>query len=223
MTLKSTETKTFYDRFGTKQDAQGFYEDPALNDLIAHAHFEEAEHIFEFGCGTGRFVERLLKGYLPARAVYQGCDLSPTMVKLARERLSPYAERAQVSPSTGPVKFDLPNHSVDRVISTYVLDLLSETDIGDFFNEAFRVLEVGGKLCLVSLTNGTTGISRFVTMIWKRIFQLHATLVGGCRPIRLEQFIIPENWEIEYRGVVIAFGVPSEVVVARTKYTARTV
>ncbi len=139
MALKPFEVKAFYDRFGAKQDMQRFYEDPALDDLITHAHFDEARHIFEFGCGTGRFAEHLLKGYLPATAMYHGCDLSPTMVKLARDRLSSYAERAQIYPSTGLVKIDLPDHSVDRVISTYVLDLLSETDISDFFSEAFRV------------------------------------------------------------------------------------
>ncbi len=132
MTLKPPEAKIFYDQFGAKQDTQSFYEDPALDDLIAHAHFDEAEHIFEFGCGTGRFAARLLKEYLPATAGYQGVDLSPTMVKLAKERLSPYTARAQVSQSAGSVTFPLPDHSVDRVLSTYVLDLLPDMDITRF-------------------------------------------------------------------------------------------
>lgn len=38
------------------------------------------------------------------------------------------------------VTFPLSDHSVDRVIATYVLDLLSEADIGRFFVEANRVL-----------------------------------------------------------------------------------
>lgn len=107
---------------------------------------------------------------------------------------------------------------MDHVISTYVLDLLSESDIRDFFHEAYRVLDVGGRLCLVSLTNGTTPISRMVTKIWKNVFQMNAALVGGCRPIKLEPFIDPGAWEVEYQKVVIAFGVPSEVIVARTEY-----
>ena len=143
--------------------------------------------------------------------------MSQTMVGLARELLAKYGGRAQVLQSDGEIHFPLPNHSVNRVISTYVLDLLSERDIKEFLREAYRGLDVGGKLCLVSLTKGTTFFSRVVSGVWAAIFHLHASLVGGCRPIRLEQNINSEYWELEYRKVVIAFGVPSEVLVARAK------
>ncbi len=215
--LKPSEARAYYDRFGKKQDTQGFYEDPALEDLIAHAQFREAENVFEFGCGTGRFADRLLGSILSPSASYIGCDLSPTMVKLASQQLSAYAERAQVSQYDGAVKFALPDHAVDRVVSTYVLDLLPETDIASYLNEAYRVLKGDGKLCLVSLTQGTTFGSRFVTAVWNGVFRLNASLVGGCRPIQLEPYLHPENWEIEYQHVVIAFGVPSEVIVARPR------
>jgi ubiquinone/menaquinone biosynthesis C-methylase UbiE len=47
--------------------------------------------------------------------------------------------------------FPIPDSSVDRVISTYVLDLLADTDIRAFLREAHRAQTVGGNLCLVSL------------------------------------------------------------------------
>jgi hypothetical protein len=37
MVLTRSQAQRFYDRFGKKQDAQAFYEDAALDDLIAHA------------------------------------------------------------------------------------------------------------------------------------------------------------------------------------------
>lgn len=43
--------------------------------------------------------------------------------------VSSYKERAKAVRSDGSVRFPLPGRSVDRVVSTYVLDLLSETDI----------------------------------------------------------------------------------------------
>lgn len=217
--LKPSEARAYYDRFGEKQDSQGFYEDPAIEDLIAHAHFNDAEHIFEFGCGTGRFADEILKKELPHSASYTGCDLSPTMVKIASQRLAPYTDRAQVFQYDGTIKFDLPDHSVDRVVSTYVLDLLPETGIAAYLREAYRVLRPQGKLCLVSLTEGTTAISRFVAATWSLVFRVNASIVGGCRPIRLESYIRPENWSIEYRHVVVAFGVPSEVIVAGTQFS----
>jgi ubiquinone/menaquinone biosynthesis C-methylase UbiE len=217
MVLKTSEAKAFYDRFGKKQDAQRFYEDPATDGLIAHARLGEAGKIFEFGCGTGHLATRILARHLPASAGYLGYDLSSTMVGISTQRLEIYGGRAQVVQSDGTVHFPIPDHSVDRVISTYVLDLLSETDIEEFFLEAHRVLVVGGKLCLASLTEGTTFLSRIVTYAWTAIFRLRASLVGGCRPIHLEKYLNPGRWVLEHRNVVIAFGVPSEVLVARAK------
>jgi ubiquinone/menaquinone biosynthesis C-methylase UbiE len=217
MTLSRSEVRSFYDRFGEKQDTQSFYENPALDDLIGHAAFPEAEKVFEFGCGTGRFAARLLSEHLPVSATYLGCDLSPTMVRLTKNRLAIHEGRGRVLQSDGTMHFPIADSSVDRVVSTYVLDLLSESDIREFLHESSRVMKVGGKLCLVSLTKGTTFLSMLVSGIWAAIFRWRPVLVGGCRPIRLEEYIDSGSWEMEYRQVVIAFGVPSEVLIARAQ------
>ena len=217
LVLTPSEARAFYDRFGKKQDAQSFYENPALDDLIAHARFAEAARVLEFGCGTGRLAARLLAECLPDSATYIGFDISPTMVNLATQRLAPYAERAQVFQSDGTTNLPLADNSVDRVIATYVLDLLSDTDIGEVLREAHRVLIVGGKVCLVSLTTGTTFPSRVVAFVWTAIFRLRASLVGGCRPIRLRRALSPSCWELEHGRVLSAFGVASEVLVATAR------
>ena len=211
MVLTPEEARRFYDRFGKKQDAQGFYEDPALDDLVRHASLAEAQAVFEFGCGSGRFAARLLAGHLPHSATYLGCDVSSTMVALATERLAPFADRARATLSDGTMHFPLAADSVDRVLCTYVLDLLSETQIAKFLQEAARVLTPGGKLCLVSLTHGTTFPSRVVSTLWGLLYRLRPTIVGGCRPLRLDQFLSPDCWETEYRNVVTPFAVPSEI------------
>jgi ubiquinone/menaquinone biosynthesis C-methylase UbiE len=214
MVLKPSDVRAYYDRFGKKQDSQKFYEDPALADLVAHTAFENAARVIEFGCGTGRFAEKLLREHLPTTATYVGCDLSRTMVDLATARLAKYSNRSSVVLSENGVHLPLADNSVDSVISTYVLDLLSESDIKELLNEASRVLDIDGRLCLVSLTRGPTMLSRTVSGLWNTVFRLHASLVGGCRPIRLENYLAPDRWEITYRNVVVAYGVPSEVLVA---------
>ena len=93
-TLTTSEARAFYDRFGAKQDKQAFYEDRAIAALIAHADFEHAQSIFEFGCGTGRLAARLLPTPLPDNCHYLGVDISTTMVALARERLRPTGQRS---------------------------------------------------------------------------------------------------------------------------------
>jgi len=214
MVLTRSAAKKYYDHFGKKQDSQGFYEDVALETLIAHANFEQAAKLFELGCGTGRFAHLLLTEHLSATAVYYGTDLSETMVGLAKERLVPFAARASVTLSDGSLQFPLPDHSVDRVVSNYVLDLLSEQDIEQVFSESRRILTPGGKLCLVSLTRGTTIGSRIVSSLWSTLFRMKASLVGGCRPIRLEEFLADDYWSLEFHDLVSRFGIPSEVVVA---------
>jgi ubiquinone/menaquinone biosynthesis C-methylase UbiE len=221
VTLGPAEVRAFYDRFGRRLDSQSFYEDAALEDLVAHARFEEAEHVFEFGCGTGRFAERLLARSLSSSATYLGCDVSTTMVGLATERLAAFGERARVLRTDGAIRFPVPDASVDRVIATYVLDLLSEADVVEFLREAYRVLAPGtGHLCLVSLTEGVTALSRIVSAVWATAYRRVPRLVGGCRPIRLEGRLDPQSWEPRHRRVVVAFGVPSEVLIARTRRSA---
>jgi ubiquinone/menaquinone biosynthesis C-methylase UbiE len=214
MVLTPSQARAFYDRFGKKQDWQFFYEDRAIDDLVAHAAFERAQSLFELGPGTGRLAERLLSEHLPASASYLGMDISGTMVGLATRRLSRYADRAKVIQSDGTMRFPLADRCVDRVVSTYVLDLLGEPDIRAFMAEAHRVLTPGGKLCLVSLTRGASAGSRLVIALWSAAFRLTASLVGGCRPIQLDSFLEPEGWSIAYRHVSAPLGVPSEALIA---------
>ena len=217
MVLTRSQARAFYDRFGRKQDAQAFYEDGALDDLIDHAAFEQVEKVFELGCGTGRFASRLLAKHLSPSAVYFGIDLSQTMITIAQKRILPYKKRAKVSQSDGSMHFPLPNDSVDCVVATYVLDLLPEEDILQAISEARRVLIPVGKLCLVSLTQGVSFVSRIFIALWSALFRLRPSLVGGCRPILLNSFFDQQSWSVDYRNVVIRFGVPSEVLIASPK------
>lgn len=219
MLLEPSEAETFYDRFGKKQDSQRFYEDRALDDLVTHARFNEARSVFEFGCGTGRFAARLLSSQLPTSATYLGVDISSTMIDLAKECLGKYGQRAHVLKSDGNIRFPVANDSVDRVVATYVLDLLSEANIEAFLQEALRSLDTGGRLCVAGLTHGVTFLSRAVSSAWALVHRVRVSSVGGCRPIRVSQYIDPDCWDLEYENVIVAYGIPSEAVVARVKNT----
>jgi ubiquinone/menaquinone biosynthesis C-methylase UbiE len=217
MTLSRSKAERFYDRFGRKQDAQAFYEDAALEELIAHATFESAQNVYEFGCGTGRLAERLLKQTLPSSAVYTAADISRVMISIAQQRLKPYGKRIDLIKSNGAIHVRLTDHTVDRFVSTYVLDLLADADIRNVIAEAYRVLRTDGKLCLVSLTSGVTMVSKLVSTLWEILFRVYPTLVGGCRPIPLESYLDQKSWSVEYHHIVVQYGVPSEVVIASPK------
>ncbi len=212
-TLSRRRARRFYDRLGAGQDSQRFYENPATGDLAAHADFEHAHSVFELGCGTGSFAERLLAGALPPGAHYLGVDLSETMAGLAGDRLARFGPRASVIRIPGEPEVDLPEGGADRFVSNYVLDLLPGDEIRAWLAEAHRVLAPGGLLCLVSLTHGTGLLSKSVIGLWRGLHRLSPVLVGGCRPVELLDHV-GAGWEVRYRRTVVAFAVPSEVLVA---------
>ena len=95
------DARQFYDRFGSRQDSQGCYENPALDDLVEHADFEHARSVLEFGCGTGSFARRLLEMVLPSDAHYLALDISETMTGLATQKLAPWQDRVEVKQTDG--------------------------------------------------------------------------------------------------------------------------
>ncbi len=218
MTALSREAaRRVYDRIGSFQDRQGFYEDRAVEALMRHGIFLAARSVFELGCGTGRLARRLLEEVLPPDAHYRGVDLSPVMVRLAEERLAPWAGRAEVALCDGAPPAGEPAEAYDRFLSTYVFDLLPEEEVRAMLREAHRMLVPGGLLCLAGLSPGRTPLSRVVARAWGWIQSMQPAWVGGCRPLALLPFLDPAAWEIVHHDVVVAFAVPSEVVVARRR------
>jgi cyclopropane fatty-acyl-phospholipid synthase-like methyltransferase len=213
-TLSRDRAKAFYDAFGAKQDAQAFYEEKALRELIAHSDFPHAASVFEFGCGTGKLAERLLEHHMRIGATYAGVDLSSTMVTLARTRLARFGERARIEQTDGSDPWRGVVHPVERVVTTYVLDLLPDDEIDAFLSSAMNALVPGGRLSVASLTNGTTIASRVVMSGWRGLFRLSPRIVGGCRPVRMAERLAPRDWNIMHRSTLSAWGIASEVVVA---------
>lgn len=213
-TLSHAAAEKLYDRIGRAQDTQAFYEDRAVEAMIGHGDFEHAHAVVELGCGTGRIAERLLKERLPTDARYLGVDASPVMVGLTRGRLAPFGDRVEIHRVHGTPHFEAADGVFDRFVSTYVLDLLSASDIQAALAEAHRLLEPGGLACLVSLTFGQGALGQIVSGSWRALHSLNPLLTGGCRPIRIEDHLGLGRFEITHREVVRAFGVSSEIVVA---------
>lgn len=212
-TLARQDVRRFYDRFGSKQDGQRFYEDAAIADLFEHLDLGNAKSVYEFGCGTGRVAEEMLERWLQSEATYVGVDVSSTMVALARARLTRFGARAAIRQIDGSDAFAGCDAPVDRIIMTYVLDLLPEAEIETFLSRARDFLRPGGKLGIISLTFGTTLLSRIISGGWMSIFRIAPSIVGGCRPLRVGGFVTPPL-AIGHQAIVSQFGIASEVIVA---------
>jgi ubiquinone/menaquinone biosynthesis C-methylase UbiE len=212
--LTTPEAKRFYDRFGARQDKQDCYEAPAIEFLLAHGDFDHARSVFELGCGTGRLARTLLLNLLPPTATYRAVDISSTMVALARDRLAQFSGRAEVSIYSGEGNLPAASQSADRFLATYVFDLLSEQELLRMLGEAQRILQPGGLLCVAGITTGTTVLSRMVMGLWRIVFTFAPSLVGGCRPTRLREYLSDDRWQLKHRRVVVAYGIASEILIA---------
>lgn len=215
--LSPAKAKRFYDRFGSWQDWQSFYENPAVNELMAHAAFNSSSSVFEFGCGTGAFAARLLQHHLPRDARYVGMDISGTMVSLAQKRLAPWPQRVRVYQSDGSPQVSEPDQTFDRFVSTYVFDLLAPDFIDALLSEAYRLLVPGGKLCLASMTLGASAFSRAVCWGWQHLWRLSPFITGGCHPVELSDYLRADNWGIDHRTTATSWGITSEVLVASVR------
>src|SRR5664279_4397580 len=134
--LTTEQAAAVYDRIGRWQDTQAFYESRAVEDLVRSGDFEQARSVVEVGCGTGALAEQLLSRQLPEDATYLGLDVSSHMVSLARDRVRPWTDRARIVSVDGLSAWPIEDHSCDRVVATYVLDLLSPEAIATFYAEA---------------------------------------------------------------------------------------
>ena len=211
--LTPAQAARVYDHIGRFQDWQAFYEGAAVNDLIAHVHLGAAGRVFELGCGTGALAARLLAERLPLEATYLGVDVSTHMVRLSRERLYRWAGRARVRQTDGSLPLAGADGAYSHVLAVYVFDLLPEEYARAVLCEAARLLEPGGRMGLVSLTPGRAWVARLVSGAWGALWELSPMLTGGCRPVDL-RYLLEQGWVTEYRALVEAWGVASEVIVA---------
>ncbi len=212
MALTLKQARAVYDRIGRVQDSQAFYEDAATDRLVANAELGRDQTIFEFGCGTGRLAERLLSA-LPPSVTYLGVDISPVMINLANSRLAAWPERAKAILVDGSLPLPADNAFADRVLSTFVFDLLEADYARAVLDDLRRILTPDGWLCLVSLTHGERLIERGVSRTWTGLWRVAPQLVGGCRPIAVSA-LLGDGWHVQHHSRVHRWGLVTDVVIA---------
>ncbi|HXZ77442.1 MAG TPA: class I SAM-dependent methyltransferase [Streptosporangiaceae bacterium] len=212
MALSLHQARSVYDRIGRIQDWQAFYEDATINRLVANAALAGDQTIFEFGCGTGRLAARLL-GALPPTVNYLGVDISPVMINLATGRLAAWAGRAKVVLVDGSLPLPADDGFADRVLSTFVFDLLDATYARAVLDDLRRILAPNGRLCLASLSQGERLFERAISRTWMGLWRVAPQVLGGCRPISMSA-LLERGWQVEHHSRVHRLGLVMDVVVA---------
>jgi SAM-dependent methyltransferase len=113
-----------------------FYDRPAVRSMLPPVR---GLRVFDAGCGPGIYAEWLVQ----QGAEVVGCDLSPSMIRLAEARLGGSAARFVIADLASRLDF-LADDSCDLVVAALVLDYIREWR--GVFQEFHRVLRPGGRV-----------------------------------------------------------------------------
>ncbi len=98
--------------------------------------------MLEIGVGTGKNIP-----YYPENIEVTGIDLSPGMLKRAKQRLTKKQEDHLTLREMDAQKMGFADNTFDEVVSTFVFCSVPDPILG--FKEALRVTKPGGKLYLL--------------------------------------------------------------------------
>lgn len=167
------------------------------------------EKLLEAGIGTGTEYAGLAGD--AGRSLCVGIDLSAAMLKRASRSFNRIhgARGEMCRADVRALPFG--TGSFDCVLSSFVIDLLPESDIPITLREFHRVLRRGGTLVLAVMGEQPPVLQG----IWMLLYRLLPALVGGCRPVHAAERLRVPDWSLEGREMVIQNGFRSEVLVAR--------
>lgn len=170
--------------------------------------------VLEFGCGSGRLAERMLRFVLPDGSFVIAADMCEPMVLNTTKRfrnalqsgLLPDQSSFEVVELSSGEPSDLLHASdslhalhgrVDVVLSTYVLDLLDDETIHSFLSVAKQLLNPqAGLLALAGITFPSSSSPlklKATATLWQLALRAWPTLVGGCRPQYLDEYVHSRN------------------------------
>jgi len=161
--------------------AEGIFEKGLRRRGLKLLSLRPGEVVLEIGFGTGYSLKEMASSVGKNGKAY-GIDITPQMLEITTKRLKRAGLGERVELYEGDArKMPYEDGKFDAVYMAGTLELFDTPDIPRVLKEIKRVLKVGGRLCLVSLTKEAREGSLFV-----RIYEwLHLKIPKyfNCRPI----------------------------------------
>jgi ubiquinone/menaquinone biosynthesis C-methylase UbiE len=211
-TLPPKKVQNTYDSLSGIYDFLTSYEGGAKRRGLEIADIRPTQNVLEVGFGTGRVLKEIAEKTVNGQVF--GIDISRNMLRRTVQLL----ERSELSDSASLAIADgthLPFRDgyFDKVFSSYTLDLMGFEAISKTLGEVHRVLVSGGRVVLVSLSKGKGWRSNMKLYEW--LFRRSPSLLGGCRPLLLEDRVRSAGFINVRREFLMAGNLmPSEVIYA---------
>lgn len=171
---------------------------------------QKSETVLEIGFGTGQALVLLAEQVGVSGKVY-GVDLSQSMCNIAHRRAEDQGLADRVLPQRGDAtRLPIDNSSVNAVFMCFTLELFDTPDIPVVLRECQRVLQSGGRLCVVALAKHNC----LATRIYEWLHQRFPRLLD-CRPIYPEQALSDAGFHITAIENCSLLGLPVEMVLAK--------
>ena len=170
--LPSARIRRLYDRIGRRHDWAERYEGRAKARALQALDLEAGQCVLDVGAGTG-LEHRAIVRAIGRGGLAVAVDLSAVMLRLVRERTGSPVLHADAR------RLPFADGAFDRLFCSYVLDMLPDGDLSRTMEEFARVTRSGGRMALVSLTQGRSPASRLVVGTWKALYRVYPICCGG--------------------------------------------
>lgn len=205
--LSKDEVRNTYRKFAATYDLWGSpMESRARQRCLELAGIKAGESVLEVAVGTGILFEKILRSNPNGRN--EGIDLTEEMLDRARTRARKSGVSGYVLQQGDAYHLQYPDNSFDVILNNYMFDLIPERDFAGILGEFKRVLRTGGRIVMVNMTKG----SRWFDVLWEWLYRLQPSLLGGCRGVELEPYLVDAGFEKVRREYVSQLCFPSEVI-----------
>ena len=176
-----SETKAFYNKIAKVYDLLAEHsEEPVRQAGIDMLAASETENLLEIGFGTGHSLVAIAKAVGPHGKAY-GIDISEEMLKHTRT----LAEREQLADRLqlhcgDATRLPFADDSMDGIFMSFTLELFDTPEIPRVLAECKRVLQPGGRIVVVGMSNEDAHGVIFEIYEWSHC---HFPNFVDCRPI----------------------------------------
>jgi ubiquinone/menaquinone biosynthesis C-methylase UbiE len=206
------DAKRTYDRLSSIYDfLAGSSETPLMHLGLELLGVGKGEFVLEIGSGTGKALVELCAQVGETGSVH-AIDLSPGMLRVAHDRLVKADLNEGVSLLEGDgASLPYRDASFTAVFMSFTLELFDTPEIPVVIKECHRVLQLGGRLGVVSMlkSNHPGAIVRLYE--W---FHDKSPAYVDCRPINAGEMIQSAGFSLANSQLSSMWGLPVDIVVA---------